>query len=162
MAIKGNIPDIGKAYIMEIGKRLEEEKKARKEGDNKLEGAVKEEARARKEGDDKLKEEFQKALSEFGNSVIEDIVIPKAAWVKEGDIFLAFVEKEAAKSNRFPITVIWDESSDCVKKADMSHIAESADGKIIFRAGKIPENDIYTTVAFLYPKEVIENGNKEN
>ena len=36
MAIKGNIPDIGKAYIMKVGKDLEAEVAARKAGDSAL------------------------------------------------------------------------------------------------------------------------------
>ena len=174
MAIKGNIPDIGKAYIMEIGKRLEketderksaddslkkaieEEAKARKEADDSLQKAIDTETKARKEEDENIREEFRRALEEFGNSVIADIVIPKAAWTKEGGKYAARVSAAAAKADRLPITVIWEASFDIVKRADMSSVSETKDGEIVFRAKNVPEADIYTTVAFLYPKEVLD------
>ena len=210
MSIKGNIPDIGKAYIMEVGKRLEKEteerknadnalkgaledekaarkkgdsalkeaidaeaaarkegdsaledaieaeKKAREKGDSALQNAIEAEAGSRKEGDDKLKEEFREALKEFGDSVIVDLVIQRSLWEKSGDINIASVPLPEAKANRLPITVVWEESFDTVKKADMSTVSESRDGMIIFKAKNIPEKDIFTTVALLYPKEALE------
>ena len=63
MAIKGNIPDIGKAYILKVGKDLEAEVENRKAADDALSEKLDKEIADRKEGDsalsDKLNQEAQ-------------------------------------------------------------------------------------------------------
>lgn len=92
MAVKGNIPDIGKAYILKVGKDLEAETENRIAADNalgkkldkeiadrkeqgsELSGKLDEEAKARKDADDELRRaiEAEQKARELGDSVLRD------------------------------------------------------------------------------------------
>ncbi len=119
-----------------------------------LRSGVDTEETTRTEADEQLKKDFEIALEEFANSIIKEIVIPKAGWLDaddggyQNDVYLA-----EAKHQHFPIVSIdRGDSMDAARKAEMSTASEATDLSVRFWAKRIPDKDINATVALLFPQ----------
>lgn len=114
----------------------------------------------RKEADSTLKGDFKTALAEFGNSIIEEITIPKSSWKNNsGGGYYAEVSTSKAMADRYPLVTPSKGSTAAIKDADVSHEVECEDGVLRFFSDNIPSGDISATVVFLYPKEALSDSN---
>lgn len=87
MAIKGNIPDIGKAYILKVGKDLEAETKNREAADEAIGKRVEDEAKNRKAADDALDKKLDKEIADRkkGDDTLSEKIDQEAEARREAD-----------------------------------------------------------------------------
>ncbi|MCH5188406.1 MAG: hypothetical protein J1F63_08375 [Oscillospiraceae bacterium] len=125
MAIKGNIPDIGKAYILKVGKDLEAEVENRKAGDDALRKAIEAEQKTRKEADDELRKaiEAEQKAREAADGLLRDDL---------GDISDRVGTVEGSVTNiDNRVTIIENNMTGTAIDATLTKEGEAADAKAV-------------------------------
>lgn len=142
MAVKGNIPDIGKPLVLKLQKDLARETEDRQRSDRELEKKIDDEIDERKEADGA----FSEALTAQEAVIVENVTVPRSGWTEDGGGFKCDVKLEKAGERLFPTVALHEESMSVAAEAEVSPAAETLEGAVRLRAKNRPAGDMTATV----------------